>query len=53
MTLGPAREPRHCFVPPYLQRALGYDATLAVDEALRAARLAGPAPAAARRWRHR
>ena len=46
MTLGPAREPRHCFVPPYLQRALGYDATLAVDEALRAARLAGPAPAA-------
>ena len=46
MTLGPAREPRHCFVPPYLQRALGYDATLAVDEALRAARLAGPARAA-------
>ncbi|MDO3396368.1 M4 family metallopeptidase [Nocardioides sp. SOB44] len=47
MTLGPPREPRHCFVPPYLQRALGYDATLAVDEALRAARLAGPSPAAA------
>ena len=42
MSLGP----RCCFVPPYLQRALGYDATLAVDESLRSARLAGPAPAA-------
>ncbi|ANH38266.1 Protease PrtS precursor [Nocardioides dokdonensis FR1436] len=37
---------RHCFVPPYLQRALGYADTLAVDESLRSARLAGPAPAA-------
>ncbi|NYD57646.1 hypothetical protein BKA08_001884 [Nocardioides marinisabuli] len=46
MTLGPARRPHRCFVPPYLQRALGYDATLAVDEALRSARLAGPSPAA-------
>ncbi len=45
MTLGPG-SPRHCFVPPYLQRALGYDATLAVDESLRSARLAGPSPAA-------